>query len=1372
MLGRALLTNASTFRFSFVQRIRLAASALLACVLFAHPAVAAQLNVMKMGQGYGTVSSNPIGISCGTTCGFNFPSGNVILSVTFNAADTRFAGWQGTGITCPGIGDCTVDMSVAHNVRAVFEPRTAIATLDACGPSAAAPNDCSPENIQAFLDANPNIDTAAEFIAALPPLYKENWILMNRSESLQTGVALYPRILMPSHDARFVFSFGLKEHDSFPGSHRNAIEYMQWDVTRKNFRFHEIVLDTIPEMHIVGGRATFPQRNTRMVAGVEVGAVTADDPKCTKCHSTRDVPNTDSTVYGTAPFSATRDASKAKNKPNWDAYDSWGGMTPFNRDRIYQGSVEEATFRYFFNLWNWRGSADNDSIRQVLEQLQLQPLNLVSSSKHTITRDLNDTTDAGHLEFGYEKPMPPAAPSAGPAPNSTNYNFNNVPGSGGATTVNQEGRYVTLRHSGPPGSMPGLINETYASPVSDEGRGVQLFDLLGGLDGQLNARRIVDELINHRYATSDIQIDVRPIALAIARGYVTVDAATNTIRPVIATDLAFFNNRNGLTVTGYNSINDLVADTRRRAESLPRRKADIQKFNLDRTTTDGTDTDANPDPDPYLATADIGQPDSLGLIQQYAPGLAGTPDVRRREIFRRSIDLGGRDNTDIGRVAVDRETHGSNTRAVALFRYFLEPLGVPVDKWSMSVRGRSRAYNFADVFGRYASLNPRLNYTDPVERARMGVLEIELIASLQSNPPSGFTVPGGAMPFTPTEANILTAVDNTLAPALLPDVSDTPRNIPTYTDIQRIFNKSCIECHGGLNYLPYYNHGFGLDLSEQETAPMPPLMDPRWNRMNRAYTDAVSRTAAFMDDDMDLDFDEDDDGIMDGGGGSLYRKIARLTNEDCPHNAAGITRGLMPCGGPSLSKTDIETITRWIAGGTPKTAGDPHLRTVGGIDYDFQAAGEFVLLTEPGLEIQARHTAIEGTAPYGPNPYTGLTSCVSVNSAVALRVGNDRVTYQSSPQGVQLRIDGKLWNVSSAAIPLPSGGRIIRTPVPDGIQIEAPGGTKVILTPYSWPAQQLWYMTIDVQHARGTHGLLGAIAPANWLPALPDGTLLGPKPKSLAERYRQLYTVLGNAWRVNDTTSLFDYAPGTSTRRFTFPTWPNGESPNSCYLPPVENQAQPPAITPIARADAEPHCAAITDPVQKDHCIGDVAVTGEIGFAQTYLRSQLIAANRVPAMPTQIFPKDDAAGLAGPITFRWNTAADADGDTVTYRHCVWSVNKNYNGNECVAVPGFDGSTGDGADSVCTWLFILLAIALFVVLLRIAIQNKQALPVWIALALLFALVLVYLFCGKGFGRMTTTVSDLRPGEAYFWKVLADDGKGGTTESETLRFELKK
>jgi len=62
------------------------------------------------------------------------------------------------------------------------------ATLAACqdnGP-------CSPEDIEQFLKDNPDVDTAAKFLESLPLEYKQHWIMMTRSESVQTGTATSP----------------------------------------------------------------------------------------------------------------------------------------------------------------------------------------------------------------------------------------------------------------------------------------------------------------------------------------------------------------------------------------------------------------------------------------------------------------------------------------------------------------------------------------------------------------------------------------------------------------------------------------------------------------------------------------------------------------------------------------------------------------------------------------------------------------------------------------------------------------------------------------------------------------------------------------------------------------------------------------------------------------------------------------------------------------------------------------------------------------------------------------------------------------------------------------------------------------------------
>ena len=498
--------------------------------------IAQDLRVMKKGLGMGTITSSPAGINCGSDCDETYALGTVVTLTATPAAGSTFAGWEldGTGTT-----NRVVTISGNHLVRAVFNLSAPIAVI----------TNFTPTGIQSYLNnpSNAHITTPARFVAALPLEYKQNWILMTRSESLQTGTAETPRLLLPSADAEKVFTIGLATNSSYPGSHPNAVEYMQWDAATKNFRFHEIVLDTVPAMGVFSARSR---------------GVSIDDSKCSKCHSTQNVlnrssfPGTTGITPGTVQF---------KYKPNWDTYDSWAGMMPLNRDRIYQGSVEAAAFRKFFNLWTWR---TNDTVRQTVEQLALQPPGVPAA--HVITRQNGGPYD-GHIGFAFDAGFPvlsEPAPTGSLPSITTNYSFDGAAGTGPATTVVRGGSFVTLHHS--------------LTPTNDEGRAVQLFDLMGGADGTLNQQRIADELINHQFATGSVPIDVRPIALALSRGLLRVNTAMNMVEsiptvPPLTVSLAFFDARVGM------SINALVTDTQNREYSMPRRKADFQKLNVDRT---------------------------------------------------------------------------------------------------------------------------------------------------------------------------------------------------------------------------------------------------------------------------------------------------------------------------------------------------------------------------------------------------------------------------------------------------------------------------------------------------------------------------------------------------------------------------------------------------------------------------------------------------------------------------------------------------------------------------------------------------------------------------------------------------------------------
>jgi len=75
------------------------------------------LTVVKTGSGAGTVSSNVVGIDCGTTCSFNFNSGTVVTLSAVATNGSVFAGWSGA---CTGTGSCQVTMNAAMSVTATF----------------------------------------------------------------------------------------------------------------------------------------------------------------------------------------------------------------------------------------------------------------------------------------------------------------------------------------------------------------------------------------------------------------------------------------------------------------------------------------------------------------------------------------------------------------------------------------------------------------------------------------------------------------------------------------------------------------------------------------------------------------------------------------------------------------------------------------------------------------------------------------------------------------------------------------------------------------------------------------------------------------------------------------------------------------------------------------------------------------------------------------------------------------------------------------------------------------------------------------------------------------------------------------------------
>jgi hypothetical protein len=146
----------------------------------------------------------------------------------------------------------------------------------------------------------------------------------------------------------------------------------------------------------------------------------------------------------------------------------------------------------------------------------------------------------------------------------------------------------------------------------------------------------------------------------------------------------------------------------------------------------------------------------------------------------------------------------------------------------------------------------------------------------------------------------------------------------------------------------------------------------------------------------------------------------------------------------------------------------------------------------------------------------------------------DGVLTKLGPEGINL--------ASEPNAKPPSGGRIIKSAVGSGIEIRYADGTQLVVTPAWWQDQQKWYLNVNVYGTTATEGTFGKLPRGSWLPALPNGAALGPMPASLHDRYVELFGKFADAWRVTDKTSLFDYAPGTSTATFTIRRLAPGES--------------------------------------------------------------------------------------------------------------------------------------------------------------------------------------------------------------------------------------
>ncbi|HEX5823723.1 MAG TPA: RHS repeat-associated core domain-containing protein [Candidatus Limnocylindrales bacterium] len=264
--------------------------------------------------------------------------------------------------------------------------------------------------------------------------------------------------------------------------------------------------------------------------------------------------------------------------------------------------------------------------------------------------------------------------------------------------------------------------------------------------------------------------------------------------------------------------------------------------------------------------------------------------------------------------------------------------------------------------------------------------------------------------------------------------------------------------------------------------------------------------------------------------------------------------------------------------GCSRSIGDPHLFTSNGLQYEFQTVGEFVALQSDSgdLRVQVRQE------PYGES------RAVSINTAIALSVAGDRVVMTAvKGQGTtpRLVIDGRPTTIITPTQTLPHGGSIERADG-GGYDVVWPDGSRIGVTVHLTGALDV---LVDLAGSRkgSVRGLLGSpdTGPTSEL-VTRDGKRLA-LPRLDDPTYRHVvYETFGESWRVRQDETLFDYAPGNSTKTFTDRSFPDE----------VTTTSQVPADV-AARATDLCRRAGVTDPTFLEGCVFDVGLTGDPGFA-------------------------------------------------------------------------------------------------------------------------------------------------------------------------------
>jgi hypothetical protein len=179
------------------------------------------------------------------------------------------------------------------------------------------------------------------------------------------------------------------------------------------------------------------------------------------------------------------------------------------------------------------------------------------------------------------------------------------------------------------------------------------------------------------------------------------------------------------------------------------------------------------------------------------------------------------------------------------------------------------------------------------------------------------------------------------------------------------------------------------------------------------------------------------------------------------------------------------------------------------------------------------------------------------------------------------------------------------------------------------------------------------------------------------------------------------------------------------------------------------------------------------------------AFNNPPSSFALVYPPEGQRDLMTTVTFTWKKSIDPDGDAVTYDvHACEDI--NFTGG-CLHETGiaflmnkgvyYAGIAGNGTG------LLLLAGSMLIVGIPL---NRQRISFLISIMVITGVLLIS--CGSGGGgssggnapentgsisdEVSQTVSGLKSGTSYYWKVVARDSRGGESVSGVRYFETNK